>query len=1278
MLSVSESYNKSIVSDYRDMPYRVTLAGAVVLDSSQVPKLTVQESVGGTSGVALGTANSATLKLTLREPADVDYTDMLVEPESGLVLPDGSIEWVPLGKFWVTGVSTRNDYKTVELTCADGMYHLTGDYESDLTYPAAVRDVAHEIVAKTGIDFVEPDEWPDVKIRKKPSKTTYRSAIGYCAGCCGKNARFNREGKLEFVWYTDTGITIERETQYLNGMTRLNNKPLSVKFEVTGAAERYAITVVSDANGNVFPSQSNDIEEGTVITLSVSPLYKYELASISAVTDQGVEVALFENSDQSEYTFVQPDSNVTVTAAFRSTLGGPYALVVSSGENGSVTANGSAFDEGEIATLTVTPDEGYSVKRFTTVPANVKLTASGENIYTLVMPKSDVSIAVEFAEKSEHLINTRVAEGEGNITVTNFTTGGSTYNTGNIIHVSFEGNLGLYESNVDMIQISKGEYRFTMPAYDVSIVAYFVESEGGEYSFLQSPSLAPSPTDKPYWAVFYRHTENVGANAKYYLVWFDSWVATGRGIVDGETTYDIEMDGYYYCQGENNGNDAHAWTTSTWAGNGSSSLTWKGTPSYRGMGYCLLASNANLYNSNDALIFEECAHAIGATQTSYLVDGVDVREKGALTFYACPDTYSTPLPGANWFLLNRAQVYTTDEDGSYTRVFNGTGVYALYADGVTVESVGKHFENVELEFFKLTFPSATIVPYMSDGSFYGSAVKTVEEECYIIICDPRYSSEWGTATGGLVENTCGLYGTNTTTDVFYNNSCIVCDCEVATASAFSLRSTSKASVAADEVTMTYTNPWIYEKMVPGISEVVQNITYTPANVKHRGNPALQAGDIVTVPDRYGNYHTVLIMQQTMNFGGGMNAEISCPGQTEKTKSFSANGPLTTQIKNEVNYASAALERKITASNALVYASLNNSIVKTSQTANANKASIEELVEWRGTTSVSLAEIEKKATANAASIELLVEYDKDGNPVAKGSVLVEAINGQSTVKISADVVDIEGRVNAEYINALGLSVYDTNGKLTFMAKGNACTVGQLTATADGLLAASAFDRTGAFRASMKYTSSGKLTVSNYGSNSAWNNTVYTVPKFASKTLLSGWSVGDEVFVIYTEDVPTGNTEGEGVDVIYHHAFVSGDDAVFVIEDEPQGYNRSLIFNHKGSNECTAFTYHMAFSNEGLLGGAAADDSAYGGTIYGGYLRIASDSILTGLGDSLNFHVDGKGVQKATISDNEGIELIGVSVRDVTKLNDANNSAYVECNTLADLITLINKNFDAIRI
>ena len=166
MLSVSEAYSRAIISDNRDMPYRITLAGAVTLDRSSVPKMILDESMSGNSSVAIGTSNSATLKLTLKDAAKIDYNDLLVVPESGLMLGNGTIEYVPLGKFWVTDFETSDDYKTLTLTCCDGMYHLTGSYNSKLKYPSTVKAMVREIVAETGIEFSGLDTLPK-RIHKK-------------------------------------------------------------------------------------------------------------------------------------------------------------------------------------------------------------------------------------------------------------------------------------------------------------------------------------------------------------------------------------------------------------------------------------------------------------------------------------------------------------------------------------------------------------------------------------------------------------------------------------------------------------------------------------------------------------------------------------------------------------------------------------------------------------------------------------------------------------------------------------------------------------------------------------------------------------------------------------------------------------------------------------------------------------------------------------------------------------------------------------------------------
>lgn len=884
MLSVSEAYSQAIKADTRRTFHRVTLAGSIILDQSSVTKMTFNESVGSNTGVALGTSNSASLQLVLKNPAVIDYTEMLVEPESGIELPDGTIEWLPLGKFWVTDSSTSNDYKTVNLACADGMYFMSGDYVSTLTYPALVRDVVHEIAEQSGVELVDLEEWPEIYIRKKPEKLTHRNAIGYVAGCCGRNAKFNRYGKLELVWYKDTGITIEREQQYLDGFTRLNDQPLDVGFEIKGEDEKYKVTIVSDNNGSVIATPGTNVLEGDTVTLGIVPFYNYELAVISANTSNGESVSLWRNADGDEYTFVQPDSDVTVTVTFR--------------EKG-----------------------------------------TGDGV----------------------IINPAV---------------------------------------------------------------------GGEYSFLQHPSFASPPTNKPYWAIFYKHSTDVGANAKYYLVWFDSWTISSSTYLSGDKRgYYLDIDGYYYCRGANNGRAQHYWDDEVWQGNGTSgeTISWRMGVGRWCDGYGLLASNISLYNG-DTLIFENNETEIGTVQTSFLVNNVDVREKGAFSLYACPDTYSTPLPGQYWMLTNRARVYKTDTDGSYTSLYTGSSeIYALFFDGCVIADIGKYYDFHEGNYFKITFSKLTVASYLGYDEFYTAGVTTINEECYIIISDPDYSSDY--ESGGGLEYPIGLYATNLSSSYFYNNSPMVCDCVSGAnePTTFAMR----RSVGAT-VTMEYTNPLITSKMVDGITALVQGVSYTPSKVKHRGNPALEAGDIVTVPDRDGNYHTVLIMQQTMVFGGGMNATITCPGQTEKKTNFSSTGALTAQIKQIVQEETSNKKRESDAYNSLVVSSMSRAMSSISRQVTEDGATLKILNEWRDGTNLKLAAIEQRDD----EIKLLV-LDTNNAREVKGSLSlkIEEVEGEKKSKLSAEVgkisFDADGieitsdRLN---LNADGVYIKDASGNL----------------------------------------------------------------------------------------------------------------------------------------------------------------------------------------------------------------------------------------------------------
>lgn len=79
--------------------------------------------------------------------------------------------------------------------------------------------------------------------------------------------------------------------------------------------------------------------------------------------------------------------------------------------------------------------------------------------------------------------------------------------------------------------------------------------------------------------------------------------------------------------------------------------------------------------------------------------------------------------------------------------------------------------------------------------------------------------------------------------------------------------------------ISFENPYITDTMADSIYADFNNLTYTPCQVRWRGNPAIQAGDIVHALDKNGNSHNVLVMSQNFKIGGGFNSTIDCKGKS---------------------------------------------------------------------------------------------------------------------------------------------------------------------------------------------------------------------------------------------------------------------------------------------------------------------------------------------------------------------------------------------------------------
>lgn len=95
-------------------------------------------------------------------------------------------------------------------------------------------------------------------------------------------------------------------------------------------------------------------------------------------------------------------------------------------------------------------------------------------------------------------------------------------------------------------------------------------------------------------------------------------------------------------------------------------------------------------------------------------------------------------------------------------------------------------------------------------------------------------------------------------------------------------------VAGNGAGFSFENPFMTQETLDTISAKVGSFSYTPAQLKWRGNPAIEAGDIVLVEEKAGIIKAFYVMEQTFKISGGMHSEIKCYGDSEAAISFSTS------------------------------------------------------------------------------------------------------------------------------------------------------------------------------------------------------------------------------------------------------------------------------------------------------------------------------------------------------------------------------------------------------
>ncbi|GGC87779.1 gp58-like family protein [Enterococcus wangshanyuanii] len=249
MLKVSDDFLTAIAGTRRTMSIQIKI-NDIIYTNDDITKFSLDSGSMGGSSFGIGSTFANTIKIEfckiiegLKETDPIEVYMGIKVRENGPIQPlkypfrmgsakigfaqlttyhADETEFVSLGRFFIKGRvdPDRNENKTT-VEAMDAWMFMGGLYESQLKYPAPLRNVALEIANLSGMEVNLPsfNALSPVLI-DKPEGYTYRQALGLLGQIEGKYARFDREGLLEFTALQDPNYFISTNEYYLKGLVK--------------------------------------------------------------------------------------------------------------------------------------------------------------------------------------------------------------------------------------------------------------------------------------------------------------------------------------------------------------------------------------------------------------------------------------------------------------------------------------------------------------------------------------------------------------------------------------------------------------------------------------------------------------------------------------------------------------------------------------------------------------------------------------------------------------------------------------------------------------------------------------------------------------------------------------------------------------------------------------------------------------------------------------------------------------------------------------------------
>lgn len=308
MYELKDNVMKAYSSESREIGVRATFNDKVVITGENIKSYTITDSVGGTDSLSLGNACSKRLEMSILVPPELTGIEAAkVQVEIGIDV-DGTIEYTPLGLFYVDEVETSDDYKNVKITAYDLIYKIEKDskkkYTCGCTSSAVTAlDVIDDICKQAGVEFDKKLSWG--YDAREYADTQWKDEFDLD----------NLENQsLSASWHP---INFDKKI-YSIAVTMTNNvelttadlEKLSVKIVVTYTDKKVdtfnpTLSLVDyDDSGNQvtsnvkFSTERIEVNSHLWNEVSTVEIYIYGFQNVTGNLDRGFDLIYFENTSQ--------------------------------------------------------------------------------------------------------------------------------------------------------------------------------------------------------------------------------------------------------------------------------------------------------------------------------------------------------------------------------------------------------------------------------------------------------------------------------------------------------------------------------------------------------------------------------------------------------------------------------------------------------------------------------------------------------------------------------------------------------------------------------------------------------------------------------------------------------------------------------------------------------------------------------------------------------------------------------------------------------------------